>query len=174
MAARGSHEASCNSGSHVHLSASYEPLVRAELETVDADDAEDISPSRGAQDTDVWLTEWQVGDDGFDVALGEHVDWALVPMDQAWASRLFAGRRTVLLQRDTEAGARGHRTDWTYRSGRVVRIDQVSVRYRPTQAPAEHGLVPETGGAMQHSVRSLWAPRAHHGQIVGWIVRLRG
>ncbi|WP_370449220.1 DUF6578 domain-containing protein [Cryobacterium sp. TMB3-1-2] len=173
MGARGSHEASRDSGSHVHLSASYEPLVRAELEAVDA---EDISPSRGAKDTDVWLTEWQVGDDGFDVALGGHVDWALIPMDQGWASRLFAGRRTVLLQRDTEAGARGHRTDWTYRSGRVVRIDQVSVRYRPAQAqaPAERGLVPETGGAMQHSVRSLRTPRTHHGRIVGWIVRLRG
>ena len=171
MSVRSQCDAPRESGSRVRLSASHEPLARAEAQAVDA---EDITPSQNAHDTDVWLTGWQVGDDGFDVALDEHVDWALVPMDQAWAARLFAGRRTVLLQRDTEAEARGPRADWTHLSGRVVRIDQISVRYHPSQDSAERGLVPETGGAMQHSVPSLWKPRAHHGYIVGWIVRLRG
>jgi hypothetical protein len=29
------------------------------------------------------------------------------------------------------------------------------------------------GGAMQHSVLSLRLSRAHHGKVVGWIVRVR-
>lgn len=162
---------SYGSNDHLHLGASYEPLIREEVGAVDA---EDVTPSRGPLETDVWLIEWQVGDAGFDVALGQHVDWALVPMDQDWSALLFAGRRTVPFKRDTEAGARGDTVDWTQLSGRVVRIDQISVRYYPSDAPAERGLVPETGGAMQHSVRSLRNPRAHHGLIVGWIVRVRG
>ena len=154
---------------------SYEPLVR---EDVIAVDAEDIVPSRGPHETDVWLTEWQVAEDGFDVALDQHVDWALVPMDQDWLARLFAGRRTVRLQLDTYAEAvRDSReaSDWTQLSGRVVRIDQISVPYHLSEDPAERGVrVPETGGAVQHSVRSLRKPRAHHGELVGWIVRVRG
>ena len=154
---------------------SYEPLVR---EDVIAVDAEDIAPSRGPHETDVWLTEWQVAEDGFDVALDQHVDWALVPMDQDWLARLFAGRRTVRLQLDTYAEAvRDSReaSDWTQLSGRVVRIDQISVPHHTSEDPAERGVrVPETGGAVQHSVRSLRKPRAHHGELVGWIVRVRG
>ena len=156
-----------------HRVASYESLRREEARAVDA---EDIAPNRGPQETDVWLTEWQVAEDGFDVALDQRVDWTLVPMDQDWATRLFSGRRTVPLQRDTYAEAtRDSReiSDWNQLSGRVARIDQISVRYHPSEDPAEHGLVPETGGAMQHSVPSLQKPRAHHGQIVGWIVRVQ-
>ncbi|WP_255578014.1 hypothetical protein [Cryobacterium sp. TMT1-2-2] len=35
------------------------------------------------------------------------------------------------------------------------------------------GLVPESGGAMQHSVLSLRQSRARYGTVVGWIVRIR-
>lgn len=171
----GSHRvASCDSSNHVRLSASYEPLMREETRAVDA---EDVTPNRGPHETDVWLTEWQVAEDGFDVALDQCVDWTLVPMDQDWAARLFAGRRTIPLQRDTYAEAtRDTREtlDWTQLAGRVARIDQISVRYQPSEDASEHGLVPETGGAMQHSVRSLHKRRAHHGEIVGWIVRVQG
>ena len=171
----GSHRvASRDSGKHVRLSASYESLRTEESRAVDA---EDVAPNRGPRETDVWLTEWQVAEDGFDVALDQRVDWTLVPMDQDWVIRLFSGRRTVPLQRDTYAEAtRDSReiSDWTQLSGRVARIDQISVRYHPSEDPAEHGLVPETGGAVQHSVLSLRKPRAHHGQIVGWIVRVQG
>jgi len=157
----------------VHLSASHEPLVQEEARAVDA---EDIPPLGGSHDTDVWLTEWQVAEDRFDVALGQHVAWALVPMDQDRLARMFAGRRAVALQRDTYADALCGTPDaptWTHLSGRVARIDQISVRYRPSEDPAERGLVPETGGAMQHSVLSVREPRAHHGTIAGWIVRIR-
>ncbi|TFD49626.1 hypothetical protein E3T55_11150 [Cryobacterium frigoriphilum] len=59
--------------------------------------------------------------------------------------------------------------------GRSVRIDQISVRYHPSTDAAERGvLLPQAGGAMQHSVLSLRQPRAHHGQVVGWIVSVRG
>jgi hypothetical protein len=63
-----------------HLGFSYEPIL---ARTVDAVDPEDIVPSRGPQETDVWLTEWQVAEDGLDVAVDQHVEWALVPMDQS-------------------------------------------------------------------------------------------
>ncbi len=140
-------------------------------------DAEDIVPSMGPHETDVWLTQWQVAEDGLDVALDQHVDWALVPMDQGWLARLFAGRRTVPLQLDTYADAVRNRSDpsaWTLLSGRVARIDQISVRYDPSEDSAEPGeRLPEVGGAMQHSVLSLQKPRAYHGELVGWILRIR-
>jgi hypothetical protein len=66
------------------------------------------------------------------------------------------------------------RSDRTQLSGRVARIDQISVRHHPSKDPEERGvLVPETGGAMQHSVLSFRQSRGHHGKVVGWIVRLR-
>ena len=160
-----------DSSDHAHLGAAYEPLSREQVETVDA---EDLTPSRGPLETDVWLTEWQVGDAGFDVSLDQHVEWSLVPMDQDWSALLFAGRRAVPLKRDTEAGSRPETVEWTQLSGRVVRIDQISARYHQAEAPLERGMVPEAGGAIQHSVRSLRNPRAHHGKIVAWIVRGQG
>jgi len=153
---------------------SYEPLVAPKAEPVDP---EDIVPQAGPRQTDVWLTDWQVADDGRDVAVGEQVDWSLVPMDQPWAARLFAGRRMIPLQLDTYADATLDRNNpglWTAVSGRVIRIDQVSVRYYPSDDPADHGSrIPETGCAMQHSVPSLWKRRAHHGELVGWVVRVQ-
>ncbi|MGO1385852.1 MAG: DUF6578 domain-containing protein [Microbacterium gubbeenense] len=173
--ARSQRDASLGAASHERLGVfSFRPLVKKDVGAVDA---EDIAPSSGPHETDVWLTEWQVTEDGFDVALDQRVDWTLVPMDQEWVTRLFSGRRTFPLQRDTYAQTtRDTRetSDWTQLSGRVSRIDQISVRYQPSEDPAEHGLVPETGGAVQHSVPSLQRPRAHHGEIVGWIVRVRG
>jgi hypothetical protein len=167
-------DGSCDSSGHAHFSASYEPLVDANASVVDA---EDLAPNTGPLETDVWLTEWQVAEDGFDVAVGQRIHWTLVPMDQVWAARLCAGRRTVLLARDTYADAtwdRGEALDWTALSGHVVRIDQISVRYQPSENPAQRGRVPEAGSAMHHSVQSLQKPRSHHGQIVGWIVRIHG
>ncbi|POH64772.1 hypothetical protein C3B61_11435 [Cryobacterium zongtaii] len=153
---------------------SFRPLVK---EDVGAVDAEDIEPSSGPHETDVWLTEWQVAEEGFDVALDHYVDWQLVPMDDDWATQLFAGRRTISLQLDTYAEARRHPTEtlvWTHLTGRVTRIDQISVRFHPSEDPAERGVrEAETGGAMQHSVLSLQSPRVHHGVLVGWIVRVR-
>ncbi len=90
----------------------------------------------------MWLTEWQVSEDGFDVVLDEQVSWALVPMDQEWLERLFAGRRVVPVQRDTYAGAVGELhgpSSWTQCAGRVTRIDQVSVRYPGADDPAQSG-----------------------------------
>ena len=149
----------------------YEPIGRVDVEAVEP---EDIVPSQEPGDTDVWFTEWQVAEDGLDVALDQHVDWSLVPMDQNWVSRLFAGRRAISLQLDTYADAIHDRSDWTQLSGCVARIDQISVLYHPSKDPEACGaLVPETGGAMQHSLRSFRQSRGHHGKLVGWIVRLR-
>ncbi|PVE14828.1 hypothetical protein DDA93_15575, partial [Arthrobacter sp. Bz4] len=133
---------------------------------------EDAVPSQAPQETDVWQTEWQVSEDGFDVAVNEAVDWKLVPMDQEWLDRMFAGRRLVPLQRDTYAGFVGEiysRSEWTRLAGRVTRIDQVSVRY-PTDSTT--GLT-ETGSAMQHNVSSVQEHRTHDGSLVGWVVRIR-
>jgi len=163
-----------DTGVRVRYVGSYEPIDQVDVEAVEP---EDTVPSPETRDTDVWLTEWQVAEDGLDVALDQRVDWSLVPMDQNWASRLFAGRRAIPLQLDTYADAvrdPSDRSEWTQLSGRVARIDQISVRYHPSEDPKERGgLVPETGGAMQHSVPSLRQTRGHHGKIVGWIVRVR-
>ncbi len=160
---------SCPPGEHSHYFGSYEPLTVMEPEDVDA---EDPIPSIGARDVDVWLTEWQVAEDGFDVALDEEVDWELVPMDQEWLARMFENRRPVSLQRDTYAGLPGERYDaseWTRLSGRVTRIDQVSVRY-----PSDRGTgLAEVGSAMQHTVSSVQQRRSHHESLVGWILRIR-
>lgn len=133
---------------------------------------EDAVPSQAPHETDVWLTEWQVSEDGFDVAVDEAVDWELVPMDQEWLDRMFAGRRPVSLQRDTYAGFVGEmydRSQWTHLSGRVTRIDQVSVRY---PVDSRTGLA-ETGSAMQHNVSNVQERRTHDGSLVGWVVRIR-
>lgn len=175
MGPRNKRVAFCASSNHEHGVFSYEPILRREVEAVDA---EDTVPSKGPHETDVWLTEWQVAEDGLDVAVGQHVDWALVPMDQSWVARLFAGRRTIPLQLDTYADAKRDISDpsaFTLLSGRVARIDQISVQYQPSDDPAERGVrLPEAGGAMQHTVVSLRKPRAYHGELVGWIVRVRG
>ncbi len=167
-------DASCPAGEHSHYFGSYEPLVRTEPDVVDGEDA---VPQLGPDETDVWLTEWQVSEDGFGVALHEEVDWVLVPMDQKWLARLFEGRRAVSLQRDTYAGPAGElysASSWTRLAGQVTRIDQVSVRFAESNDPADHGTgFAEIGGAMQHAVSSVQEPRGHHGSLVGWIVRIR-
>ncbi|TFC87764.1 DUF6578 domain-containing protein [Cryobacterium sp. TMT4-31] len=175
MPGRSQREDSLGASSRERLGVfSFRPLVEKDVGAVDA---EDIQPSSGPHETDVWLTEWQVAEDGFDVALDQHVDWHLVSMDADWATQLFAGHRTISLQLDTYAEARRHPTEalvWTHLTGRVTRIDQISVRFHPSEDPAERGVrVAETGGAMQHSVLSLQSPRVHHGVLVGWIVRVR-
>jgi hypothetical protein len=157
----------------MYSTASYEPFQRQHVGTVEA---EDIVPSPDPGDIDVWFTEWQVTEDRLNVELDESVHWDLVPMDQDWVAHLFAGRRTVPLQLDTYAAAGRDASDLAERtllSGRVARIDQVSARYEMSTDPAVRGLVPKTGEAMQHSVLSLRQLRAHHGTVVGWIVRVR-
>ncbi|WP_104133737.1 hypothetical protein [Cryobacterium sp. Y62] len=57
----------------------YEPIDRMDVGAVEP---EDIVPSQEPRDTDVWFTEWQVAEDSLDVALDQHVDWSLGPMDQ--------------------------------------------------------------------------------------------
>ena len=160
--------------SHEHGTFSYDALLTGDYVSFDA---EDIVPGRGPHEVDVWLTEWQVAEDGLDVAVGQRVEWTLVPMDQDWIARLFAGRRAVPLQLDTYAEATRDISDpllWTHLSGRVARIDQISVRFYSSEVPEERGVgVAETGGAMQHRVLSLREPRACHGPLVGWIVRVQ-
>lgn len=138
---------------------------------------DDPLPDPTGTETDVWLTEWQVAEDGFDVAVGERVDWALTTMDQQWIRRLLGDRRTVPLHRDTYADAPSGDARQSARhdlSGVVTRIDQVSVRFVGSDDPADGGgLVPECGGAHQHSVSALSDRRPHHGSITGWIVRVR-
>lgn len=160
-----------DTGVRVRYVGTYEPIDPVDVVTVEP---EDIVPSQESGDTDVWFTEWQVAEDGLDVALDQRVNWSLVPMDQNWVSRLFAGRRTIPLQLDTYADAVRDRSDRTQLSGRVARIDQISVRYHPSKDPEERGaLVPETGGAVQHGVWSFRQSRGHDGKVVGWVVRLR-
>lgn len=64
---------SCASSDHGHFAFSYEPVRGKEPEVVDA---EDIVPTRGPHETDVWLTQCQVAEDGLDVALDQPIDWA--------------------------------------------------------------------------------------------------
>ncbi|WP_442859257.1 DUF6578 domain-containing protein [Arthrobacter sp. CAN_A1] len=164
----------CPSTGHAHFIGSYEPLRSEEPLVVEVQDAD---PPIGPHETDVWLTEWQVSEDRFDVALGENVDWVLVPMNQDWLAQLFAGRRPVSLQRDTCADAEQEdpsKPGWTELSGHVTRIDQVSIRYQQSQSPADRGeYLPEVGGAMQHSLPRLRERRGHRGHVVGWIVRIQ-
>jgi hypothetical protein len=159
---------------YVHYRGSYEALVPQRVEVVEP---EDLVSSRDPRDTDVWFTEWQVSEDGLNVEVGRRVEWAVVPMDQNWVARLFAGRRAIPLQLDTYDDAWQNIEDLSERallSGRVTRIDQISVRYQPSKDPVDRGMLgPDTGGAMQHTVPSLRQARAHHGTVVGWIVRVR-
>ncbi|MHA7274613.1 DUF6578 domain-containing protein [Arthrobacter sp. TMT4-20] len=175
QAARGSSDVpATSSDGNAHFVGSYEPLESEEPYVAEDQDA---NPPIGPHEADVWLTEWQVLEDGFDVVLGDYVDWLLVPMDQDWLGLLFTGRWPVALQRDTYADAeqdglgRSLRTKLT---GHVTRIDQVSVRYQQHPSSTDRGEhLPEIGGAMQHNVSSIQERRGHHGSVVGWIVRVQ-
>jgi hypothetical protein len=153
-----------------HYSLAYEPMVRREEGPVER---EGVAPSPDAQEVDVWFTEWQVAEDGLDVEVGNDVDWALVPMDLDWVTRLFAGRQTIPFRFDTYGSATREPSDpdWTSLTGRVVRIDQVSTLRVSSQGST--GDVPAPGDAMQHEVRSFTKRRTHRGDLVGWVVRVR-
>ncbi|PCN48118.1 hypothetical protein Csp2054_08130 [Curtobacterium sp. 'Ferrero'] len=121
----------------------------------------------------MWLTEWQVDEDGFDVAVGEDVAWTLYESDQPWIDLILAVPRAVPLQRDTYAHERSAAELSSRRSlrGVVTRIDQVSVQFVSSE---RRGFsVPEARGGQQHSVSSLSDRRPHSGTITGWIVRVR-
>jgi hypothetical protein len=134
---------------------------------------EDPFPALTEGETDVWLTEWQVEEDGFDVSVGELVTWTLYELDQPWIDLILADPRTVALQRDTYDHERSEDERSTRRDlcGVVTRIDQVSVRF--VSSGRRGYLAPETRGGQQHTVSSLSSRRPHHGDITGWIVRVR-
>lgn len=134
---------------------------------------EDPVPALTDGETDVWLTEWQVEEDGFDVAVGEHVAWTLYESDQPWIDLILTEPRTVPLQRDTYDHERSEDERSTRRDlcGVVARIDQVSVRFVSSERRGY--LAPESRGGQQHVVSSLSNRRPHHGDITGWIVRVR-
>lgn len=137
---------------------------------------EDLVPELEDGEIDVWLTEWQVEEDGFDVAVGERIEWALYEMGQPWVDRTLRASRKVPLQRTFYADELSEAERMTRRevTGVVARIDQVSARYTSSEDPAERGVsVPETRGGEQHSVSSLSDRRPHHGDIMGWIIRIR-
>lgn len=130
---------------------------------------ESIVPPLEDGERDVWLIEWQVAEDAFDVAVGERVRWDVVDAD---ASRLdhLGGRRLVTEERNTYSEELGAGPEQPI-AGVVTRIDQVSVRYGPSANGS--GQEPIPGSAMQHAARAL-APRIpHEGTIVGWVVRIR-
>lgn len=135
---------------------------------------EDPVPDPMMGEVDVWLTQWQVEEDGFEVAVGERVEWSLTEMDQDWVDRLLTQHRLVPLQLDS-SDEDLHGTEPLARrdlSGVVTRIDQVSVRF--VNDPTGPGTrVPERLGAQQHSVSSLSERRPHHGDVTAWIVRIR-
>ncbi len=146
------------------------PILRTPTPSVASEDA---VPALADGETDVWLTEWQVDEDGFDVAVGEHITWTLYESDQPWIDEILTVPRTVPLQRDTYDHERSEEELSTRRdlSGVVVRIDQVSVRFVDSE---RYGYsAPETHAGQQHTVSSLSARRPHHGTITGWIVRIR-
>jgi hypothetical protein len=134
---------------------------------------EDPVPSLTDGETDVWLTDWQVEEDGFDVAVGEHITWTLYGSDQPWIDLILAVPRTVPLQRDTYEHERSADELSTRRDlrGVVTRIDQVSVRFVSSERRGYSA--PEAHGGQQHTVSSLSNRRPHHGTITGWIVRVR-
>lgn len=170
---KGKQESSQTAGQHTRYGFSFRPLVKRVQGAVST---ADVVPVRGPDDTDVWLTEWQVAEDSLGVSINQQVDWVLVPMDQEWLNILFAGRKRVSFRLDTYADAVRKLGDpsWTHLSGHVIRIDQISVRHQPLRGPAvRREAVRAVGEAMEHSVRSVQQRRPHHGSIVGWIVRVR-
>ncbi len=134
---------------------------------------EDPVPALTDGETDVWLTEWQVEEDGFDVVVGEHITWTLYESDQPWIDLILAVPRTVPLQRDTDDHERSEDELSTRRDlrGVVTRIDQVSVRFVSSERRGY--AAPEPRAGQQHSVSSLSNRRPHHGDVAGWIVRVR-
>ncbi len=161
-----------------HYFGTYHPLIAGRSGSDEHAIAEpaDTVPPPGPHDLDVWITEWQVAEDRTEISLGEQVEWMLVPMDQDWIDRLFADRRHIQWQVDTYADVGRDPSDpreYVALTGRVSRIDQISVRYVQSEDPAVRGWVPVTGGATEHSVLSFGTPRAHHGRLVGWIVRVQ-
>ncbi len=130
---------------------------------------ESVIPPLANGERDVWLIEWQVVEDAFDVSVDEHVEWDIVDADPSHGVH-FGGRRTVSEERNTYLEDLGAGVERPI-AGTVARIDQVSVRYAPSANGS--GQEPIPGSAMQHAARAL-APRIpHEGTIIGWVVRIR-
>lgn len=132
--------------------------------------------------TTVWLTTWQLGDDGVHVAVGDRIGWlACLPTD--WAGqRLFGGRRTIDLEVDAhradgyfveESGAVVHSDGrvWSVR-GVVAGVESVTIEYlrgRMGDEPVDGSAVTEAIAATDE--RSWGMCRAH--DAAGFIVTLR-
>ncbi|SDH74628.1 DUF6578 domain-containing protein [Agrococcus jejuensis] len=130
----------------------------------------------------IWLTTWQLGDDGVNVAVGDHVDW-LAFLPTPWeGQRLFAGRRTIDLAVDAHRAAgifrdaygvvvSGDGALWSAR-GVVAGVEAVTVAYRP----GAMGDEPVEGSATTEPIeatddRSWGMCRAH--DAAGFVVTLR-
>lgn len=131
-------------------------------------------PALNDGELDVWLTEWQIEEDGYDVAVGDEITWSLYAADQPWIDHILEAPRTVPLQLDfyAEELSEVERATREDVRGTIIRIDQVSVRF--VTDPDKRGFsMPETRGGQQHSVSSLSDRRPHHGSIDGRVVRVR-
>lgn len=131
--------------------------------------------------TSVWLTAWQLGDDGIRVAVGDRVDW-LACQPTEWVSRrLFGGRRAIDLEVDAhradgcfvdESGAVEHSDArvWSVR-GVVAGVESVTVAYRRGRMgdePVEGSAAAETVAATDE--RSWGMCMAH--DAAGFVVTL--
>lgn len=113
-------------------------------------------PALNDGELDVWLTEWQIEEDGYDVAVGDEITWSLYAMDQPCIDHILKAPRTVPLQLDfyAEELSEVERATREDVRGTIIRIDQVSVRF--VTDPDKRGFsMPETRGGQQHSVSSL-------------------
>lgn len=127
-------------------------------------------PALNDGELDVWLTEWQIEEDGYDVAVGDEITWSLYAADQPWIDRILKATRTVPLQLDfyAEELSEAERATREDVRGTIIRIEQV------VTDPDKRGFsMPETHCGQQHSVSSLSDRRPHHGSIDGWVVRVR-
>jgi hypothetical protein len=74
-------------------------------------------PALDDGELDVWLTEWQIDEDGYDVAVGDEITWSVSVMDQPWIDHILKAPRTVPLQLDFSAedsAKRNERREKTY------------------------------------------------------------
>jgi hypothetical protein len=85
-----------------------------------------LSPSPTAV---VWLTGWQMEEDGLRIAVGERVAWRLTSPDRRWMTRLFATRRMIDFALDTYVDA--------VRSNPVVSVSGVVVNVEAVTARSE-------------------------------------
>lgn len=109
----------------------------------------------------VWLTGWQMDEDGLRVAVGERVAWRLTSPDRRWMTRLFATRRMIDFALDTYVDA--------VRSNPVVSVSGVVVSVEAVTAQSE-----TMGDSLVRSVASsadVFRARPREG-VTGFLVTL--